>query len=112
MCFSLVDPISFSNIIENWHPEIREYYKDVPILLVGTKADLKCEMKDKMKSQKLFKQSTISLKEADLNSTINLFNEPWNLKKKVNFFNKNISSKQKILFLLKKKNFTVSICDV
>ncbi len=72
MCFSLVDPVSFSNISKKvildtclsvyyfmskikrtkntflylkWYPEVREFYPEVPMLLVGTKLDIKHQIK-------------------------------------------------------------------
>lgn len=42
ICFSLVEPTSFSNVKHKWMPEIRHHAtKDVHILLVGTKLDLR-----------------------------------------------------------------------
>ena len=40
ICFSLVNPVSYENIISNWYPEIRYHCPDKPIILVGTKKDL------------------------------------------------------------------------
>ncbi|CAD5116843.1 unnamed protein product [Dimorphilus gyrociliatus] len=41
ICFSTVDRASFENIFSKWLPEITQYFKGKPILLVGTKSDLK-----------------------------------------------------------------------
>ncbi|GME68091.1 unnamed protein product [[Candida] boidinii] len=42
ICFSVVEPTSFDNIKNKWIPEIRHHApRDVLILLVGTKSDLK-----------------------------------------------------------------------
>lgn len=41
MCFSIISPHSFDNIKSKWYPEIRTHCKDVPVVLVGTKADLR-----------------------------------------------------------------------
>jgi len=37
----LVNNCSFENVRDKWIPEIRHYVKDTPIVLVGTKLDLR-----------------------------------------------------------------------
>jgi Ras-related C3 botulinum toxin substrate 1 len=41
LCFSIVSPVSFDNVVTKWVPEIRQYCTDAPIILVGTKIDLR-----------------------------------------------------------------------
>eukprot|EP00033_Pygsuia_biforma_P000418 GCRY01000499.1.p1 GENE.GCRY01000499.1~~GCRY01000499.1.p1 ORF type:complete len:198 (+),score=25.93 GCRY01000499.1:163-756(+) len=41
LCFSLDKPESFVNVSKKWTPEIRHLCPEVPIILVGTKSDLK-----------------------------------------------------------------------
>lgn len=41
LCFSLVEPSSRENVYERWLPEIRHYCPNVPVILVGTKMDLR-----------------------------------------------------------------------
>lgn len=41
ICFSLVNPASFENVKEKWYPEIKHHCPRVPIILVGTKLDLR-----------------------------------------------------------------------
>jgi Ras-related C3 botulinum toxin substrate 1 len=41
ICFSLVDPKSFENVREKWYKEIRHHCPTTPIILVGTKMDLR-----------------------------------------------------------------------
>jgi len=41
LCFSIVAPVSFDNIVSKWIPEIRHHCPDAPILLIGTKLDLR-----------------------------------------------------------------------
>jgi len=42
ICFSIFSPTSFVNVIKKWHPEITQHMPTTPpILLVGTKSDLR-----------------------------------------------------------------------
>ncbi|XP_046559799.1 cdc42 homolog [Haliotis rubra] len=41
VCFSVVNPASYENVEEKWIPEVRHYRPRTPILLVGTKKDLR-----------------------------------------------------------------------
>ncbi len=41
ICFSLVNPNSFSNVADKWAPEISHHAPGVPKILVGTKLDLR-----------------------------------------------------------------------
>ena len=41
ICFSLVHPPSLKNVTAKWFPEIEQYCKTAPIILVGTKLDLR-----------------------------------------------------------------------
>nr|XP_027206155.1 ras-related protein Rac1-like [Dermatophagoides pteronyssinus] len=41
VCFSVVSPPSLENVAVKWVPEIRHHCNDVPIILVGTKIDLR-----------------------------------------------------------------------
>ena len=45
VCFSTVDETSYANIRTKWYPEVNHHCDDVPIILVGTKVDLR-EMGD------------------------------------------------------------------
>ena len=40
-CFSLISPQSFATVKSKWYPEINYYCPGVPILVVGTKLDLR-----------------------------------------------------------------------
>ncbi|KAG0771002.1 hypothetical protein G6F22_016880 [Rhizopus arrhizus] len=41
VCFSLVSPASFENVKTKWYPEINHHAPDTPIILIGTKLDLR-----------------------------------------------------------------------
>ena len=41
ICFSVVEPVSYYNVRKNWVPEVLKYCHNVPIILVGTKVDLR-----------------------------------------------------------------------
>mmetsp|Transcript_17513 Transcript_17513/g.19694 ORF Transcript_17513/g.19694 Transcript_17513/m.19694 type:complete len:200 (+) Transcript_17513:19-618(+) len=41
VCYCLVDPESFENVTKKWLPELKTNAQPVPIILVGTKLDLK-----------------------------------------------------------------------
>jgi Ras-related C3 botulinum toxin substrate 1 len=43
ICFSVVDNSSFEHVIEWWIPEVRRYSPTIPILLCGTKIDLRSD---------------------------------------------------------------------
>ena len=41
LCFALNEPSSFENIKERWYPELNHHCPGTPIVLVGTKEDLR-----------------------------------------------------------------------
>ncbi|XP_014669504.1 PREDICTED: ras-related C3 botulinum toxin substrate 1-like isoform X2 [Priapulus caudatus] len=41
ICFSIVSPSSFENVTTKWYPEIKHHCPEAPIILVGTKLDLR-----------------------------------------------------------------------
>jgi len=55
VCFSITDPPSLKNVQEKWFPEIRAHCPNSPIILVGTKFDLrnKPEVIASLKKQEL-----------------------------------------------------------
>ena len=45
ICFSLVDKASYDNVGNRWYPEVRHHCPMAPIVLVGTKLDLRDDRK-------------------------------------------------------------------
>ena len=41
ICFSVVSPASFDNVAVKWTPELRHHAPAAPVILVGTKTDLR-----------------------------------------------------------------------
>ncbi|XP_073447130.1 ras-related C3 botulinum toxin substrate 1-like [Aquarana catesbeiana] len=41
VCFSIVSPASYENVREKWYTEVQHHCPDTPIILVGTKLDLR-----------------------------------------------------------------------
>ncbi|KAL5481838.1 hypothetical protein EMCRGX_G022091 [Ephydatia muelleri] len=41
ICFSLISPASFENVKAKWFPEVNHHCPNTPIVLVGTKMDLR-----------------------------------------------------------------------
>ncbi|EDO35019.1 predicted protein [Nematostella vectensis] len=60
ICFSVISPASFENVRAKWYPEVSHHCPGTPIILVGTKTDLRedKEMIEKLKEKKLNPLST------------------------------------------------------
>jgi len=43
ICFSIISPHSFDNVKSKWFPEIQHHAPNVPLILVGTKSDLRTD---------------------------------------------------------------------
>lgn len=59
ICFSITSPSSYENVKLKWHPEVFQHCPNVPILLVGTKKDLRDDP-EVLKKLKENNQSPIS----------------------------------------------------
>ena len=67
ICFSLIDAASLDNVRTKWFPEIEHYCKNnVPVLLVGTKFDLRDKEKVN-KKRKSFYGISENIEQTDLN---------------------------------------------
>ena len=43
MCFAIDAPDSLDNISDKWAPEIKQFCPDTPLVLIGTKTDLRTD---------------------------------------------------------------------
>ncbi|KAG7272423.1 hypothetical protein CRUP_013177 [Coryphaenoides rupestris] len=41
VCYDVTNHTSFDNVMIKWHPEVKHFCKDVPVVLVGCKTDLR-----------------------------------------------------------------------
>ncbi|XP_065143285.1 ras homolog family member Gb [Paramisgurnus dabryanus] len=62
ICFSISSPPSYENVKHKWHPEVTHHCPSVPILLVGTKSDLRNDA-DVLKKLKEQNQAPITLQQ-------------------------------------------------
>lgn len=51
VCFSIDDPISMDNALTKWIEEIDAHRPNAPKLFIGTKADYRCELSDRLMSK-------------------------------------------------------------
>jgi small GTP-binding protein len=69
ICFSLISPPSFENVKSKWYPEITHHSPNTPIILVGTKLDLREDpkivekLKEKQQNVILYSQGLQCAKE-------------------------------------------------
>jgi Ras-related C3 botulinum toxin substrate 1 len=63
ICFSIVSPASFDNVKSKWFPEIEHHAPNVPIILVGTKLDLRDDPAQ-IEGLRMRKQEPVSYEQA------------------------------------------------
>jgi len=59
LCFSIISPSSFENVSSKWYPEVSHHCPTTPIILVGTKLDLRDD-KETLERMRAKGQSPIS----------------------------------------------------
>eukprot|EP00048_Salpingoeca_helianthica_P014340 m.221209 g.221209 ORF g.221209 m.221209 type:complete len:193 (+) comp15741_c0_seq1:245-823(+) len=73
ICFSIVSPASFENVKTKWYPEVTHHCPNTPIVLVGTKSDLRedkdtiAKLKEKALSPITYPQGLQLCKDLKLN---------------------------------------------
>ncbi|KAK2888320.1 rho-related GTP-binding protein RhoF [Channa argus] len=50
VCFDVTNPTSYENVLIKWHPEVKHFCRDTPVILIGCKTDLR---KDRECARKL-----------------------------------------------------------
>ncbi|GAA5844675.1 hypothetical protein JCM5353_001496 [Sporobolomyces roseus] len=63
ICFSVVSPPSFENVRTKWYPEICHHAPNIPMILVGTKLDLR-EDRDTIEKLRERRMSPIAYQQA------------------------------------------------
>eukprot|EP00823_Brevimastigomonas_motovehiculus_P009561 TRINITY_DN9235_c0_g1_i1.p1 TRINITY_DN9235_c0_g1~~TRINITY_DN9235_c0_g1_i1.p1 ORF type:complete len:197 (+),score=60.13 TRINITY_DN9235_c0_g1_i1:74-664(+) len=55
ICFSVASPSSFDQVLTKWYPEVKKHCVGVPIVLVGTKSELRNDSKtqEELKAKEL-----------------------------------------------------------
>ncbi|KAM3874293.1 rho-related GTP-binding protein RhoF [Diretmus argenteus] len=41
VCYDVTNPTSFENVMIKWHPEVKHFCPDIPVILIGCKTDLR-----------------------------------------------------------------------
>lgn len=59
VCFDVTSPTSFENVLIKWFPEVRHFCRDVPVILIGCKTDLRKD-KECMRKLKALNQAPIT----------------------------------------------------
>ncbi|RZC41108.1 Ras and/or Miro domain containing protein [Asbolus verrucosus] len=65
ICFSVMWPTSLENVTTRWWPEVKHFCPDIPIVLVGTKNDLR-EDQDEVEMLMRSKKKPVTSQEAEI----------------------------------------------
>jgi len=65
ICFSIISPPSFENVTSKWYPEVSHHCAKVPIVLVGTKLDLRDDHDTQEKLRQKHKRGPITVEEGE-----------------------------------------------
>ena len=69
LCFDISNRESFRSVTERWLPELRKYEPDTPVLIVGTKADLR----DQTARKVIFQGNTPLIVKSTMEKTLSYF---------------------------------------
>jgi len=70
ICYSVMSKASFDNVRAKWHPEIQHHSPNTPIILVGTKSDLRMDQNAIAKLQSMNQTPVTESEAADLTKHI------------------------------------------
>ena len=73
MCFSIDSPDSLQNIPEKWTPEVKHFCPNVPIILVGTKKDLRNDERIIWELQKLKQEPVKTVDALEMSYKVNAY---------------------------------------
>jgi len=64
LCFSVMNPTSYANVIDKWYPELMHFCPDIPFILVGTKSDMRNDQNE-LKKLTADKKAPVSVEEGN-----------------------------------------------
>ena len=70
ICFSIANRDSLQNVVDKWMPEIRHFCPKVPVILVGTKTDLRNDPEIRQELSKTKTELVSSIEGASVARTI------------------------------------------
>ena len=70
ICFSIANRDSLQNVVDKWLPEVRHFCPKVPVILVGTKSDLRNDPEIRQELSKTKTEPVSSIEGASVAKTI------------------------------------------